>query len=52
MDEYVGDGNVFAIPDLWKGSSLAQFDEPATDSTALGLEPLRTSSVLRRELRC
>ena len=44
MDEHLGDGNVFAIPDLWKASSLAQLNEPATDSTAFGLEPLCTSS--------
>lgn len=45
MDEHVEDGNVFAIPNLWKESSLARFDEPASDSTAFGLEPLRTSSM-------
>ena len=44
MDEHVGDGNFFAIPDLWKESNLAPFDEPATDSTPFGLESLRTSS--------
>lgn len=40
MDEQVGDGNAFAIPDLWKASTLPQFEERATDSIVFGFEPL------------
>ena len=43
MDEQFGDGNAFAIPALWKASTLDQFDERATDSIAFGFEPLSTS---------
>ena len=34
-------GDAFAIPDLWKVSSLASFDQPwAVDSASLDLERL------------
>lgn len=41
MDEQIGDGNAFAIPDLWKSSILADPDE-RTDYIALEFEPLST----------
>lgn len=44
MDEQVGDANAFAIPDLYKVSSFAHFDERATDSIAFGFKALSTSS--------
>ena len=47
MDGEVGDGNAFAIPDLWKPSILAHFDELAADSIASGLEPLSMDLLLR-----
>lgn len=41
MDEVSEGDNAFAIPDLWKTPSLADFDkEPTTDQIALRLEPL------------
>jgi len=41
MDEQNDIGNAFVIPDLWKISSLASFDQASTtDPTTLGLEPL------------
>ncbi len=41
MSELSENGNAFAIPDLWKTSSLAHLDEEfTTDPIALGLEPL------------
>lgn len=43
MDEQIGDGNAFAIPDLWESSTFANLDE-RTDSIALGFEPLSTPS--------
>lgn len=43
MDEQAGSGNAFAIPDLWKVSLFAHFDERAADSTAIGFESLSTS---------
>ena len=46
MDEQVEDGNAFAIPDLWKESTLARFDDRTTDFIALGFEPLSTSTSL------
>lgn len=42
MDDQVGDGNAFAIPDLWKASTLAHFDEHATDSIAFEVGLLST----------
>ena len=42
MDEQVEDGDAFAIPALWKPSTLAHFEERATDSIAFGFEPLGT----------
>ena len=44
MDEQVGDANAFAIPDLYRVSSFAHFDERATDSIAFGFKALSTSS--------
>ena len=40
MDDYSEDGNAFAIPDLWKTSSLADFSQGSTEPIALQLEPL------------
>lgn len=41
MDEMGDIANAFAIPDLWKTSSLANLDEELkTDPVALRLEPL------------
>lgn len=41
MDDPIGDGDPFAIPDLWKTSKLALADEDhLTDLTILSLAPL------------
>ena len=40
MDEYIGDGNAFATPDLWKTSTLADFNQDSTEPIELRLEPL------------
>ena len=40
MDESVEDGNAFAIPDLWKTSTLADHHQDRIESIALPLEPL------------
>lgn len=43
MDDSIGDGDPFAIPDLWKTSKLAVSDEDhLTDLTILSLAPLST----------
>ena len=47
MDEQVEDGNAFAIPALWKPSTLAHLEERATDSITFGFEPLGTSLSLK-----
>ena len=40
MDEDIQDGNAFAIPDLYKPSSLARFEDAAPEVEAL--QPLST----------
>lgn len=44
MDEHIENGDAFAPPDMWKKSTLAQFDEDSTDPLIQGFEPLGTSS--------
>ena len=46
MDGEVGDGNAFAVPDLWKPSILAHFDERAAESIAPGFESLSMDLLL------
>lgn len=40
MDDLNEDGNAFAIPKLWKVSTLVQFNEESEDPQILDLEPL------------
>ncbi len=49
MDGPFEDGNAFAIPVLWKASTLAHFDERTTASIAFGFDPLSPSLSLQDE---
>ena len=52
MNDQQEHGNAFAIPDLWKGSSLVDINEHLTAyPVPLGLEPLSMSVVLNLPLR-
>ena len=51
MDGQIRDGNAFEIPDLWKPSILAHFDEHAADSTPSDFEPLSIDLLLGIRLR-
>lgn len=50
MDQQVRDGNAFAIPDLWKASTFAQFSERAIDSIAFEIEPLNVQDESHEQL--
>ena len=51
MDEQLENGNVFAVPALWKPLVLAQLDEGATGSNASPFEVLGTSEALKKLIK-
>ncbi|KAL9100611.1 MAG: hypothetical protein Q9163_004027 [Psora crenata] len=46
MNQNADTGNVFAIPDLWQKSALADFDDDATHLTAQVIQPLVCTGTL------